>query len=890
MLSVSPAAIRYFRFDLVRLRTTARRATNWLLASLCLITLTCSSAIATAQMPRDRGDNAYVDALEKQQLFDVIAWYSESRYLDSRLSPARRSTFAAHWLRAKTLAALNSSDDPQGSAWLEVDALAKRLTAETQLFARHQLVDFQAAVIGMARARLIRLQLKNAAQPELREQGLAAVRQSVDQLKQLQRDLVSAGAGAAPRVTDDPDDNFSRPQFQALGNDVDFQLLACLEVRADLYPATDKASRLDTWKQVLEQSRDLQPRLPMESPLWWQAQALALQAARQLSDWSEWKVRWDSAVLAKAPPEALGDMAAAQIMRDLDQDDLKTAAGNGRQFLGLIQLRSPDSIEGLEQLTDLTKATAWPSLDIARARLFLAEALASQPDSANQAERNILQFSDIISARHGRFWATELTSALLAGGASGPSTGSVSLVLLLDKIKAGQWDEVQQLAGQGIQFAIQNRQGEQALELAKLVAASGQANAQRWMVQDIELAALAFPEHPNAAAIHRYACILANRIPLEKFPRRSDVWVRHLEHWPEQSTADSVRVQLLAPHYIHQKQWDKALVVLNGVPATSTLFSVAVELMTACFSDAILELYAQSDGATNADQLATQWVQTWTKRLQDPEDQLWINRWNLAEKKLAVLLIQAQQEREKPDVLWTEELLKRIETRPPELDPAGVSRKRVVEARMWFLKAPATFSSDFVNRPAEEFQQGDLLWLAQTTGREIPVPGLSMENLTTNQRGRANAACQVFLQVFSMLDRSKLPETTQAWLSLMEVRCLVQLDRFEQAKQLAEAYAKRHPNSLGFQQLWGYCLAGSNDPTDAKEAEKHWRSLAFKTLEDSDEWFEAKYYLAEALRRQGKNEDAFKVLGFLKLTHAAAWEASEHRDSLTRLYQSLAPK
>lgn len=870
---------------------TPRTHAKLIFAVLFCLTFFSAPFRLQAQLPFDRSDRSFVQLLEQQQLFDVIAWDNEAKFNDPATSSAQRSTAAAQWLRARMLSALNQPQASQESIWNQVDQLAERLEAETRLFPRHHLVRFQASVTGLAQARLIRLQLKSQSNPQLRQRGLAAVRTSIMKLGLLQRELVDAAAGAVTRTVDDESAEFSRPQFQALGNDVDFQVLACLDVQSSLYPAEDEQSRIDSWRQILELTTTLQPKLPEESKLWWQAQTIALDAARRLKDWPEWKAKWDTAVLRYAPPEVLGDVAAAQLLHDLDRKQIDQAEKNAKNFIGLINLRTPESLNGINSLTDLSTATAWPEFDIARARLQLEKSQATT-DTAKiqQAEAEILSFSDKMAEKHGRFWSAQLTTELLAGGTETRPTGSVSKLLVMEKITAGQWDQVEQLIGQGIEAAVAQNQVDQALELANLAAGSARANGpQIWMVEAIEAATLPFHENPRSDGIHFFACVLANLIEPSQLPDRQQVWIRHLQKWPTSENSNRIRVQLLAAGQVLDQELDAALEYLAPINEQSQWFSDAVQLMVAAFSDRIEQLYAESPDRAEA--YAEDWSNRWKPRLQDNGD--WLNRWTLAQKELGLLWVQSQLESNRPDYSQAEILLKRIAERDPELKPTSQSRWNALKARLNFQKNPATFSQTQNKNTLSDCSGADLTWLAKSIARQIPSSELTQTPLTGNQKGRANTSAQFFLSILEQLNgtgqpTSKLPFTLQMKL----VDAHIQLNQFEDAKALATQLvqtSEKTAQSLPAQQLLGYCLAGSNDPTDAERSEKHWRRLTQRTQAGSDAWFEAKYYVAEALRRKGQDEDAYKLLAYLKLTQSEGWQNNRFHSSLNRLYQALAP-
>ena len=347
------------------------RLALWVAAIALLLHFAASPTFA--QLPADRSAMAHLEQLEQRQLFGSIVRYCEARFPQQDLPPGWRSQLAARWIRALTLRTLNLEPSAAASVWPEVRATTQQLVAETRFFPQHFLVRFQAALIGLGEARLASLLPENSTtRGELREQGIAAARDSLQQLRGLQQEILQFATTVPERTpaTAEPFPELNREQLYALARDVEYQMLAALAVRARFYGPTELASRLDTAQQMVDLATTLQPKVSNESILWWETQYLALEAIRVLQDWPRWQVKWENAPLTLAPPEVLGKLIAARLEAQLDRQELVEVVAQANDFFRLLQTRESAVLGTITNPGDLREATAWPEFDVARARMY----------------------------------------------------------------------------------------------------------------------------------------------------------------------------------------------------------------------------------------------------------------------------------------------------------------------------------------------------------------------------------------------------------------------------------------------------------------------------------------------------------------------------------------
>lgn len=879
---------------------------------LCgLLTLVPLAGLAThcwAQLPVDRSATAHLEQLEQRQLYGSIVRYCESRFNQTELPAGWRSQLAARWIRALTLQTLNLEPAAAASVWPEIRAKSQQLIAETRFFPQHFLVRFQAALIGLGEARLASLLPEvSATRGELREQGVAAARDALQQLRTLQQEILQFATTVPertpPNATAFPE--LTREQLYALARDVEYQTLAAMAVRARFYGSADLASRLDTAQQMIDLATTLQPKVSNESLLWWETQYLALEALRALQDWPRWQVKWDNAPLTLAPAPVLGKMVAARLESLLDRQAMTEAVAQANDFYRLLQTRDAAGLGTIQNAGDLSDATAWPEFDVARARMYFllavdADRVASQSTGEMvtatrlAAESQVLDFSRAVSRQHGGFWSGDLTRRLLGSVTNTPATtANISPLLLRQLISDAQWDQVQDLTQVGIAQAQASGNADLALELATLVAGTARLLEPRlWMVERIEAATLPHAAHPRAAAVHHYANILAAKLPRrddQAVPESLAVWQRHVQTWPNVETAYQIRLQI-AVALEQRQQADAAATVLLEIPPDSPSYPNASALLEPVLAT---DLAATGSDVARRAARAQYWVDTLRPRLQ--ANGQWLTQWTAPSQSLALLLVQLQLESPDPQAAWIATLLRLIEQRGPTLDTALSSRLLVVSVLAEYHQAAAGQTAlEALQKPSSPIQEGDYRWLAQALARRLPPLGLRGESELGRSAARAGMvrrAAQLQLVVTQAWE-TEYPDAVTSlgdWLALQKINALNFLERTPEALALARPAATAHERSLPHQQWLGYTLSRSNHPEDTAAAERQWRKIGFLTAKNSDDWFEAKYYLADAQRRLGKSDDARRLLQFVKQTENDAWQKCPHRDQLERLLKSISP-
>jgi hypothetical protein len=65
-------------------------------------------------------------------------------------------------------------------------------------------------------------------------------------------------------------------------------------------------------------------------------------------------------------------------------------------------------------------------------------------------------------------------------------------------------------------------------------------------------------------------------------------------------------------------------------------------------------------------------------------------------------------------------------------------------------------------------------------------------------------------------------------------------------------------------------LSAGSDTASHEEALRQWRTVADRSRPHTDDWFQAKYAVAESLHRLGRKSEAAKMIRYLEVTSPLA--------------------
>ncbi|MFO0914298.1 MAG: hypothetical protein U0795_15165 [Pirellulales bacterium] len=360
---------------------------------------------------------------------------------------------------------------------------------------------------------------------------------------------------------------------------------------------------------------------------------------------------------------------------------------------------------------------------------------------------------------------------------------------------------------------------------------------------------------------------------------------RHLTTWSRGAASDRARIWL-AELLTARAQNTDAIEVLKGVPPGSADYRRALELL----QQSVRQQLRQLTDPEAQQRLALSMIRFWENQTfapQDPsaarpaelpadgpaaptrrwtDDQLWTL---LASARLRVGLLRQNSQR-------VSEVLDEI-LAGDEPDAAWRSQAHLVAALAYAYQANW-------DRVAQHLQQlpsasvAEVLEGAETLGQlglELPAD-------------RRPAVAQVMTGV---LDRTTEPSEAEAALRARWWECRAQAARLASdpaaAKRAYDAALVAGPDDLPLKMRYARWLAESD--FDLEAAQQLWRTVMETTPRYGDIWWQAKYESAALLVRQGKIEQADRMIRQLEILHPDLG-GTQLRTAFQRLQQSLRSK
>ena len=149
----------------------------------------------------------------------------------------------------------------------------------------------------------------------------------------------------------------------------------------------------------------------------------------------------------------------------------------------------------------------------------------------------------------------------------------------------------------------------------------------------------------------------------------------------------------------------------------------------------------------------------------------------------------------------------------------------------------------------------------------------------------ATANLQVAQQAATDARQAKQNERATAWeLRVVELHLI--LNQHEQAIELLTRLVREYPRKADLQIKLAQAMTVAYGKSNPEKPIKQWRRLASRLRPESDNWFMAKYNVAELLHRSGKRDDALKLLKYIK-ANPPGWDNSKLKPEFDSLFQKL---
>ena len=787
-----------------------------------VLVLMCCSFIAnqcTAQESVfDKREQNLVGGLRDRALFEL----AESHCLNIRgrekLTLTDFATLAVERIRIRTSQARTAED--RSVQWQKVDQIASEFSAAHPDNPRAVLVGLQQALAHISFGTLLQQEVEaRIARTEGREQGLKQLISARSILGQTKQKAIDTIKAQANQNLSP--DMLSSEQLRTLVTSLDYQLAVVNLTSAQLADAnseSEKLNRLDSLGRVPDQLKAVRGAVANSKPLWWQTWIKEASCRRMLGELAE-----ADRILKTLNHERRPRSTDRMLLQE--EIEFAIATGDQRRMNGLAD-------RALKKAHD-------PETEVKLIQLLVA---ASQIQKASSLANKVGQ-------KHGLWWARRADVALLSGGgakkapAENAAVDSAGMRMLLDTAgkadKNGDFDA----AARGYLSVAESQfsSGDRAAGLTTTVRA---AMAMEKQGKHDEAAAVllkpakAYASEDLAASIHLRGCWNLSKAKSDKFETEATA---HIRQWPKSESSNQARYWL-ASQQLARKEFKAAFEVLVQTQSQSAQFPAAVTLARFAARRQLAALDAK--GLANRG-LARQLLQQWADVYSGCVD------------KNKPLVAVAMSEL---SLGWRAEDSKKSADRMK-----GVASSAAAESNSEFLYLLAVL--------------GDRKGKASsiTKANSLPFDGKMIAQLLSllNRMDDSKQVSEIKLAIAeNAVSKTKDPKSKSQFL-LAQASALAKLGKQSEAETIFKQLMADNSKNLDV-------LLGMARVSKGENALKMWRSIASRTKQQTDAWFEAKYNVAQLLHESGKSSEASKMLKYIKAV-PPGWKNSDLKDGFERL-------
>jgi len=645
----------------------------------------------------------------------------------------------------------------------------------------------------------------------------------------------------------------------ALKSNLQFQFAVCNIERSQLYDATDKANRKDALSQALEQIANANRVTEKGKPLWWEAKLASSKCLRLLGRNEEADATLKALPAKLLPNDLKPQFRIERLQVAVASKDPKAAGTLVSQALENAQRTPPEDIA-------LVQATAW----LART---------SSPEQAVKWKAISASLVQTTKSSHGRYWGRRaelvLVDSIQVDNSNNPLVRSVSpdadLLILSQAAETALEDKRYQNAvddfAKAILLAKRQSDYESVLRLSiqqgQVFEKLGQtANAAQAMID----AAIVKPTLANAAAAHLRGCWnlsqVSTALAAKQQPNRFQKSLEnHLETWPDSPTAETALLWL-GERYRQTRKYRSALDTYLRVPVDSKQFPQALIKAADAASSLLLSMEQQQ-----------QPLDIMTERLTGKLSQPAFDNPSL---KPITGLLAADLDIRYRSRLPDKDAVNKFQ-QDPLIDANGLTELRLAIQIVTEIRDLAAFTNQLrqsPNKPQTQQRLHDYLNAMRIRNDSSNrLETLAKANLLVAQQAAADAK------------QSNQSELATIW--KLRIADLQQsLGQHKAAIETLSDLVTKFPRKADLQIQLAQAMTKAYGKSDPEKPINQWRRLASRLRPESDNWFLAKYNVANLLHSSGKREDALKLLKYIK-ANPPGWDESKLKSEFDSLFQKL---
>ena len=830
----------------MNIKSTTRIALA-VLASLIMLTFHQAEAQEVFRA-RQQVNVRMIEGLSQRRLFDLATGHAERVLANQSTSGRERIDVIVALIDTLSQKAFQGRDLQY---WTDAKKVATDWIQQSQS-PRKILILVQAAMVDQLLVeKRVREIETDSAKPGAREQALTLITgldNEFDSLQQEVRRLLNRRPGPREQA-----EWFSANELLTLRYNLEYQQARALLHRAALYGKDQQLNRDDVLTRVEKQLTSVLQSVGPDQRLWWMSQADRIAIARDTGDFRKAEVIFKGLPKNGIAPGNQNLIKAEWIRTLTARSELDHA----------VFIAGKDSI-----------ATESPRLDLARVELFVA--MAGQDGDRTWQQRS-LDLTRSIEESHGGYWGRLANLAVVGAASMNPESGSnIDLLIRVadEAQRKKQWNEAIKALDAAFAKAAETQKPDIAWKLGFRAASIEQTQGQHSVACDrFERLAIRFSDLPQAPtgllmASWNLTRIMKNDADLRT--RYEAMLVRLIETWPLSSSANQARIWLASIKQ-SQQNWPAAIGLLLDVSTASQLFGKTVVDLRKITR----QFMAQSSVSRESKSNIRSALAVRLSPLVEVDAQSMPENWKSTRVQIVLCLAELK------FLYGTDipiELLTLLDYFPqdPTLDSdvRALARALIRTGQIKNGVADAHFSLGPDSKQIED--QLDIFYSAFVSDR-----------LESDGNPLAGSLLKLGRAYESEIDGLP-PAKKKAWyLAIMDA--LVNTNQIDDAVRMATDLANtRYPRDLAVQIRVAQLLTTSakQDTAVASDALRQWRKIAKASRKNTGTWYKAKYHVARLLSDQGNDEQALKLLRFIRAV-PPGWENAENANLFDELFKSL---
>jgi tetratricopeptide (TPR) repeat protein len=813
-----------------------------LLLSIVLSSQTCAGPGEEAQL---------LSGLWERGLFEIAEHHCRNQLGREDLTPRERMQWTVKMVRTMAEEALNLPVDQRAVVWNRaVDTAMRYVTVHTAQAKSFTIpVATQAALAQAKQGEFLRLEAVVARNPATEMQGArdklrVAAKELNDLLQEVDVQLTMATSTAT-------DDALSQQELISIKQRLSFYLGSVYRNQAVTYPL-DSDDRVAAMQRAISALKKPLSQLSAEDGLVVDIQIGLIGCYRELGQWNVAVELLELLQKNTLEPSLQLRLRSEQVRLLLAQQELQKC---------VLLLESPRSVSGVTS----------PELDLARLDIYISlwqqASVEKSEEQRKHWERSTVAAVAAIEQEHGEYWGRRAELRLLehAGSHGVPSNLDVLERTADELYRKENFTEAVKAYDQTADLALAGGFDEVALKLSYKAAlvVQQQGDLDEFINRLVTLA-LRLRKQPTAATIHMLAVRNIAVVMKDDAQRQlqfKQLLEEHLQFFTTGTTVDQARVWLGALVQ-RESKWDEALALYVQVTPTHPQFLDVLQQLQLCWD--------QKWAAYDAVELAQQPhpltpLIDYCKVLMTTEDGQWLKLWDPVSRQVALVYSRFALRLPQPRYDEIEALLALAAQGDTKPDGKWLSAANTVRIVALVAQGRGEQASELVQALSESSPQRWLEMLQELAAIAKIAP-------TNVQQQIAKLQLSTISELQEKLGDVNVEYRLQ-W-DLLHADANLMLGNTESGYALYAKIANRNLKRGDIQQRYAEALLLSNKKMRLREALVQWRRVLVGYRPRSEQWYAAKFALAETYIRLGEREEAHQRILYLKATSGlgnAAW-------------------